>query len=186
MVKTKRIISIAIVGLIIFIFNRFFSNSSYLTSLSRPPEKTSLSVTPEPTILTASISEANLVKVSRVIDGDTIELINGEKVRYIGIDTAELNASKKSECFAEEAFTKNRELVEGKEVKLEKDVSETDKYGRLLRYVYLGNEMINEKLVKEGYAQVATYPPDVKYVEKFKEAQKFARENNLGLWKDCK
>jgi len=69
---------------------------------------------------------------------------------------------------------------------LMKDVSETDKYGRLLRYVWLGDQMVNETLVKEGFAQVSTFPPDVKYKEKFLEVQKFARENKIGLWGKCK
>lgn len=66
-----------------------------------------------------------------------------------------------------------------------RDVSNTDKYGRLLRYVYIGDVFINDYLVRQGYAHIDTYPPDVKYVEQFKEAEKEARENNRGLWKSC-
>ena len=125
-------------------------------------------------------------KVVRVIDGDTIEIEGGIKVRYIGIDTPEtVDPRKPVQCFGKEASAKNEELVGGKEVKLEKDVSETDKYGRLLRYVWVGDLLVNEYLVKEGYAQVSTYPPDVKYQDRFLAAQKEARENNRGLWSAC-
>ena len=96
----------------------------------------------------------------RVIDGDTIEVsIEGKayRVRYIGIDTPETG-----EWMAAEATAMNKKLVGGKVVKLEKDVSETDKYGRLLRYVWVGNLMVNAEQVRLGCAQVSTYPPDVK------------------------
>lgn len=89
-----------------------------------------------------------------------------------------------TECYAEEAKKKNRELVEGKEVRLEKDVSETDRYKRLLRYLWIGDTMINELLVREGYASSSTYPPDVKYQERFREAERLAREEQRGLWGD--
>lgn len=119
--------------------------------------------------------------VSRVIDGDTIELASGERVRYIGVNTPEITKGK-NECFGREAFQKNQELVAGQSVRLEKDVSETDQYGRWLRYVWVNDVMINEYLVASGYAQVATYPPDVKYQSVFLAAQQTARENKQGLW----
>ncbi len=122
-------------------------------------------------------------KVARVVDGDTIKLETGEVARYIGIDAPEtVHPSKPVQCYGKEASDKNRELVEGKEVKLEKDVSETDKYGRLLRYIWLGDILVNEYLVREGYAQSSTYPPDVKYQDRFIEAQRQAREEKKGLW----
>jgi micrococcal nuclease len=139
-----------------------------------------------------STSSATLVKVLRAIDGDTIELDGGQKVRYIGIDTPELHdPRKKVECFAKEAMEKNKELVEAKEVRLEKDISERDKYNRLLRYVYLpteaspSGEFVNALLVQEGYALASTFPPDVKYAELFKNLEKEARENKRGLWNKC-
>lgn len=124
-------------------------------------------------------------RVVRVIDGDTIK-IEGEKVvRYIGIDTPEtVHPSKPIQCYGKEASNKNRELVEGEEVMLEKDVSEVDKYNRLLRYVWLRETLINEYLVREGYAQSSSYPPDVKYQERFVEAQRLARQEAKGLWGD--
>ena len=123
------------------------------------------------------------VKVIHVTDGDTIK-VEGEKViRYIGIDTPEtVHPSKPVQCYGREASAKNKGLVEGKEVMLEKDVSELDKYGRQLRYVWIGNILVNEYLVREGYAQSSSYPPDVKYQDRFVEAQRLARQEAKGLW----
>ena len=124
--------------------------------------------------------------VKRVIDGDTIELSTGQKVRYIGIDTPELVHPKKPvECFAKEAKIQNQKLVEGKTVRLEKDISETDTYGRLLRYIYIGDTFVNDYLVRNGFAHVSTYPPDVQFADQFLLAQKEAREFERGLWKSC-
>lgn len=125
-------------------------------------------------------------KVINVIDGDTIKIEGGQVVRYIGIDAPEtVHPSKPVQCYGKEASYKNKELVEGKEVRLEKDVSETDRYGRLLRYVWLGDMLVNEYLVREGYAQSSSYPPDVKYQDRFVEAQRQAREEKRGLWGDA-
>lgn len=122
--------------------------------------------------------------VSRVIDGDTIELNTGQRVRYIGIDTPEITKGK-NECFGQEAKLFNQELVLNKQVVLTKDISETDRYGRLLRYVYIDGQFINEELVKKGYATSATFPPDVKYSSYFNQLQSQARALNLGLWGGC-
>lgn len=124
--------------------------------------------------------------VTRVIDGDTIELESGQKVRYIGIDTPEtVDPRKKVQCFGKEASDKNKELVLDKKVRLEKDVKDTDVYGRLLRYVYVNGEMVNLKLVEEGYAKADTVPPDIKNKDLFLQAERTARINNLGLWNSC-
>jgi len=126
------------------------------------------------------------VLVKRVIDGDTIELETGETVRYIGIDTPEtVHPDKPVQCFGKEASTKNTELVAGKRVRLEKDVSETDRYGRLLRYVYVGDTFINDYLVRQGYANASSYPPDVKYQDQFRQAEQEARVAKRGLWGSC-
>lgn len=156
-----------------------------------PQEKLVRSVFPSPT---RSLSETPTVKekqelffVTKVIDGDTIEIEGGKRVRYIGIDTPETKDPRKGvECFGHEAAEKNRELVSGKNVRLEKDILETDKFGRLLRYVFVDDLFINDYLVRQGYALVTTFPPDVKYQKLFIEAQKEARENKRGLWSSCK
>jgi len=104
-------------------------------------------------------------------------------VRYIGIDSPETkHPSVDLECYGQEASIKNNELVSGKEIRLEKDVSEIDKYGRLLRYVYVGDIFVNDYLVRQGYAQASSYPPDIKHQEQFRKAEKEARENKRGLW----
>jgi len=127
--------------------------------------------------------ETNLVRVIRVIDGDTIEIEGGHRIRYIGIDTPEtVHPSKPIECFGKEASSKNSELVSGKEIRLEKDVSETDKYGRLLRYVWVGDIFVNDYLVRQGYAKASSYPPDIKYQDQFREAEQEARDAGRGLW----
>lgn len=139
---------------------------------------------PEPTNDSTSVSR--LFKVTRVVDGDTIELENGERVRYIGIDTPEtVDPRKPVQCFGVEASKKNKELVEGKSVRLEKDVTDRDKYNRLLRYVWIGDTFINLELVKQGFAHSYSYPPDIKYQDQFRAAQKEARETKAGLWGAC-
>jgi len=124
-------------------------------------------------------------KVTKVVDGDTIEISTGEKVRYIGVDTPETrHPAKGVECFGKEASGKNRELVLGKDIRLEKDVSDKDKYGRLLRYIYLNSDnlFVNDFLARNGFAHTATFPPDVKFSKQFVEAEREARENHRGLW----
>lgn len=126
------------------------------------------------------------VRVIRVIDGDTIEIEGGQKIRYIGIDTPEtVQSNELVVCNGVEASAKNSELVLNKLIRLEKDVSDTDQYGRLLRYIWIDNTLINEELVQEGYALASSYPPDVKYQERLNQAQREAREGSKGLWKDC-
>lgn len=127
------------------------------------------------------------VKVIRVIDGDTIVIEGDIKVRYIGINTPEtVDQRTKIQCFGKEASMKNKELVDGKEIEMEKDISEIDKYGRLLRYVYVDGIMVNKLLVDEGFANVDTVPPDIKYKDIFVEAEKKAKLENKGLWLECK
>ncbi len=124
--------------------------------------------------------------VTRVVDGDTIEVqIGGQeyKLRYIGINTPEtVDPRRPVECFGKEASNRNRDLVDGRTVGLEKDVSETDKFGRLLRYVWLGGDMVNALLVRDGYAVASTYPPDVRYAGLFASLQAEARGGARGLW----
>ncbi|MEI8096780.1 MAG: thermonuclease family protein [Candidatus Moraniibacteriota bacterium] len=129
-------------------------------------------------------NESETFLVKKVVDGDTIELDNGEKVRYVGVNTPEsVDPRRKVECFGKEASAYNKDLVEGKKVRLEKDISDRDKYGRLLRFVYLEDgTFVNELLVREGYAFVSTYPPDVSKQDIFRRAESDARNAQLGLW----
>ncbi len=160
-----------------------------LTFLNHPEDKklrTPL-ITSEATMSATVHREAEFVHVKRIIDGDTIEIESGQKVRYIGIDTPELHDPRRPVgCFGEEAKNANSSLIEGKDVRLEKDISETDKYGRLLRYVHVGDVMVNEYLVRQGFAHVATFPPDIKNSRLFTQAEQEAREFARGLWSLCK
>jgi micrococcal nuclease len=131
----------------------------------------------------AAVSEA---KVVRVIDGDTIEIEGGERVRYIGMDAPEtVEPQKPVECFGPEASAQNKELVEGQTVRLEKDLTDRDKYDRLLRYVYIGETLVNQKLVQLGFARAWAYPPDVKYQDRINEAEQAAKKSQSGLWSAC-
>lgn len=129
--------------------------------------------------------------VSKVVDGDTLELVSGKTVRFIGIDTPEtVDPRRPVGCFGKEASNETKGLLSGKEVILQKDVSDTDKYDRLLRLIFLPLQngqilFVNDYLVREGFARVLTYPPDVKYNEKFRQAENEAKENKRGLWGNC-
>ena len=138
---------------------------------------------PQPPLLTVTevaVGEET-ADVTNIVDGDTIDVqMNGQsfRVRYIGMDTPE-----RGELFYNEAREANRQLVEGQTVTMVKDVSETDRYGRLLRYIYLKDgTFVNAELVRQGYAQVATFPPDVRFQETYLELEREARQAGRGLW----
>lgn len=131
--------------------------------------------------------------VTRVIDGDTFDVadVKGQsaRIRLIGIDTPEtVDPRKPVQCFGKAASTKMRELAAGKIVRLEKDPTgdTIDKYGRLLRLAYLGGTLINAEMIKEGYAYAYTFFP-FSLIEEFKEYQRVAERNKVGLWdsKNC-
>jgi len=180
-----------LVALVISIFTpkRFSTTSqkevkSQITTPPTPGESSEA-------VLSTKDEETETHKVVKVVDGDTITLDGGKVVRYIGIDTPETKDPRKTlQCFGEEAANENTRLVLNKEVVLQKDISETDKYGRLLRYVWVttdsGEEIfVNDYLVRNGFAYAVSYPPDVKYIEQFRDDEEYARENNLGLWEEC-
>ncbi len=133
------------------------------------------------------IEEDGTVLVTAVVDGDTIEIEGGQRVRLIGVNTPEtVDPRRAVQCFGKEASAYTKSLIEGKRVRLEKDVSEVDKYGRLLRYVYLPDgTFINLKLVQGGYAQASAYPPDTAHKDAFQTAQTEAKEAQRGLWGSC-
>jgi micrococcal nuclease len=125
-------------------------------------------------------SPPTTARVIEVIDGDTIVVEGGYRVRYIGIDTPEIHPE--VETFGIEAWQANRELVEGEIVQLEQDVSEVDKYGRLLRYVYVDNIFVNAELVKQGLAYAKAYPPDTKHQDYLDKLEQEARQAGRGMW----
>ncbi|MFC1594667.1 thermonuclease family protein [Candidatus Omnitrophota bacterium] len=141
--------------------------------------------------------------VERVIDGDTLLLTNGERVRLIGIDCPESKDNAKAQrdsertgqdietitTMGQKATEFAKELVEGEKVRLEFDVQQRDKYGRLLAYVYIQETVLlplflNATIVAEGYASPMTIPPNVKHAEVFQQLYQEARKNKLGLWRD--
>lgn len=124
--------------------------------------------------------------VTKIVDGDTFYIETGEKIRLIGVDTPETRRSKRKPVgyYGKEAKAYVTKLLEGKRVRLEYDVGRFDRYRRTLAYVYLEDgTFLNALLVKEGYANVMTVPPNVKYAEEFVKLEREARENNRGLWK---
>lgn len=131
-------------------------------------------------LLCGCTSPPDTARVTRVIDGDTIIIEGGYSVRYIGIDTPEVHPQ--VEAFGIEAWQANRKLVEGKEVRLERDVTETDRYGRLLRYVWVDDILVEAELVRLGLARSKAYPPDTRYQDYLEEMEAEAREAGRGMW----
>ena len=126
-------------------------------------------------------------KVVKVVDGDTLDVeLNGktERVRLLLVDTPEtVHPSKPVEPFGPEASKFAKETLSNQRVKVEFDVSERDKYGRLLAYIWIDGKMFNELLLEKGLARVAyVYPPNVKYVDQFRAIQSKAQKAELGIW----
>jgi len=115
--------------------------------------------------------------VTSVIDGDTVELADGRRVRYLGIDTPE-----SGEYYAEEATARNKELVEGKTVELQRGDRDWDEYGRLLRYVYVDGVFVNAELIAQGYAKAYIFDPDDRYSQILVQLEQYAKMKNRGLW----
>lgn len=162
------------------------------TELIISPSPTSTSQPPPTATTSATFGvEGDRKVVTEVIDGDTIKVEGDTTVRLIGIDTPETKDPRRPVgCFGKEAANETKSLLSNKVVILQKDVSETDKYGRLLRYVFLPLEngqtlFVNDYLVREGFAKVLTYPPDVKYNERLRQAEREARDSKKGLWGRC-
>lgn len=152
-------------------------------------------ITPTPTLTLTPTSTPSstpiFYSVIKVIDGDTIDInIDGktQRIRVIGINTPEVvDPRKPVECFGKQASEKAKQLLEGKKVRLEKDETQgnTDKYGRLLRYVFLeDNTDFGLTMIKEGYAYEYTYNIPYKYQQQYKQAQIEAQKNKRGLWAD--
>jgi len=152
--------------------------SSHTPSATSAPSASASTTEQSPT--PAPSPDADLARVVGIADGDSIEVeIEGQVygLRYIGIDSPEPD-----QPGWWEAMEANRRLVEGQSVRLEKDVSETDQYGRLLRYVYVGNLLVNAELVRQGYAAAVVFPPDVGYADLFAQLENEAQLEGRGLW----
>ncbi|MFH1190049.1 MAG: thermonuclease family protein [Candidatus Omnitrophota bacterium] len=151
----------------------------------------------KPAQISANESRAGLRYVTRVVDGDTIQLSGGEKVRLIGVDTPEkyygnklLRDSKRSgkdiktiQALGTKASDWTKGLCLNKRVRLEYDVERHDRYGRTLAYVYLEDgTFVNARIMSEGYGQIMTIPPNVKYASYFRKLERAARAGKRGLW----
>ena len=176
---SKKIIS-STLGLVVFIcfliLNSFISAPVKLKQVSSPTQAVESFTT-------------SLYDVIKVVDGDTIEVaINNkkEKIRLIGIDTPEtVDPRKPVQCFGKEASNKAKEMLSGKKVLLEIDLTqgERDKYKRLLRYVFLENGLnFNKYMIEQGFAHEYTYDLPYKYQKEFKQAEQEAMQAGRGLW----
>lgn len=131
-----------------------------------------------------------VAEITRVVDGDTaVVRIDGreERLRYIGIDTPEsVHPGQPVECFGPEAARRNAELVESRKVRLEIGTEPRDRYGRLLAYVRVGRLLVNEELLRGGYATTLSIPPNDRYSDRFYRAEETAERSQTGLWASCR
>ncbi len=134
-------------------------------------------------------SEPGMATVERVVDGDTIRVrVEGrdEPVRLVGIDTPEsVKPGEPVECYAKQASKFNERLVTGRRVRLRVGRERTDRYGRLLAYVYAGDEFVNAALVRGGYARTLTIPPNIAHAGLFHRLARAAGRAGRGLWRAC-
>jgi len=167
----------------LFLLGLSFSEKNLIPTIHETVKKVEPFLTPSaqpsPTITFQKVQgasdSANLV--IKVLDGDTLVMENGEKVRFIGVNSPETG-----QPYSVQSTQMTKEFVLGKVVRLETDTTPRDRYGRLLAYVYRGDRMINEELIRRGVAIVETIPPNVKYELQLKNAQRDARANCEGLW----
>ena len=161
----------------------FYAGSKFLSAAGKP----------------GIAAKSEVAFVQRAVDGDTLKLSDGRRVRLIGVDTPELHYSEKLlrdsrrtrkdikdiQALGEGAAIFTKQLCEGKYVRIELDARKLDKYGRMLAYIYLSDgTFVNAKIIEEGYGQVMTIPPNVKYADYFLKLQREARESRKGLWAD--
>jgi len=135
----------------------------------------------------ADTFENSVHSVLKVMDGDTIDIENDARIRLLGIDTPERGA-----CYYDEAKAYLQDILEGKDIRMEKDISGSDRYDRLLRYVYIPADnpkdddlFVNEKLLRLGFARTLAIPPDNRYRDLFASAQTEAKKKERGLWSAC-
>jgi len=170
----RRFLLLLLIGLMI-------GCAELVTVLEESAEFSDLPASPAAVDRSSYAIEGDRAQVLNVIDGDTIDVDLGGveyRVRYISIDTPE-----RGDPFYREATDYNRQLVENETVILVRDISDTDQYGRLLRYIYLPDgTFVNAELISSGYARVVTFPPDVSQVDYLRSLQQEARERSAGLW----
>lgn len=189
--NTKLLVSFSVAVIFFGLGLMWFGWSQTIPLSSGPLPPPFVENTPIATSSATQGIEGERALVRRVVDGDTIELWNGKTVRFIGMDTPEtVDPRRPVGCFGKEASNETKNLLTGKIVILQKDTSDTDKFGRLLRLIYLPLEngeilFVNDYLIREGFAKVKTYPPDVKFESRFSAAERQAKEVKKGLWGKC-
>jgi micrococcal nuclease len=159
-------------------------------TVSSPAASAPGPVSSSPAAALQPVGATETARVVRVVDGDTLVIDRGrgdERLRYIGVDAPEsVKPDSPVEFMGVDASAANAALVEGRELVLERDVSDTDRFGRLLRYAWVQDgdawRMVNLELVRRGYAQAVTYPPDVRWTDVLREAERAARDAGAGLW----
>ena len=141
----------------------------------------------EPVLQAISPCGDSSAKVTRILDGDTVELEDGTKIRYLHVDTPELaqGSNDEHECLADEARLLNEALVLGKTVSLEYDLNCSDGYGRTLAFVSVGNRSVNETLLERGYAEILIRDPNVTREAAYRELEAAAQEVKAGIWGAC-
>lgn len=177
----RRRAAIWLIGLVCLVVMAAAWLGHILTNWS-PPDKEMAG----PEIFPTPIFSPSPNTVVEILDGDTFRLASGATVRYIGIDAPEIkHGQRPAECFGEQSTQIHANLVFNQEVRLEIDRSPTDKYGRLLRYVWVGDRLINQVLLDEGAAIAKAYPPDTARKAQFASAAAAAKDQKIGLWGAC-
>lgn len=180
--KEKLFLALGLGLLVLAVQSRIFGPNPQ----SKPP----VALAPIIDTIQGETLDKELSVVTRVVDGDTIVVTTPgktEKVRLIGVDTPETVDSRRPvQCFGKEASDFTKSLLTSKSVRLEADPtqSDRDKYGRLLRYVFLNDVLVNKKIIAEGYGHEYTYHIPYQYQTAFKNAERTARESRKGLWAD--
>lgn len=190
--KFKKVLIGTIVLLVVIVTG--CSQETAIRTAATPSPSPVPTVTSAPALTAASVSANSKMisaKIVRVVDGDTMKVsfneagkVKEDTIRLLLVDTPEsVDPEKPVQPFALEASKFAKDTLTDKEVRLELDVSERDKYGRLLCYLYIGDKMFNEMLLENGYARVAyIYPPNVKYVDQFRDIQKAAQLKGVNIW----
>jgi len=162
------------------------ASASGSSSSARPSPTFSSGAFAPAVVISATPTGMEVARVVQVIDGDTVRVeLDGRRslVRYIGLDAPEVESTRQAgEPGGNEATAFNQEMVAGREVHLERDISDTDQYGRLLRYVWVDGVMVNAELIRQGMADGREYPPDVRYAGWFYDLEGLARREGLGIW----
>lgn len=140
-----------------------------------------------------TLTDGQTIRIDRIIDGDTVEFGNNQRIRYLYMDTPEtVKANTPVMCFGKEASNKNHELVENKEVTIKLDKEQHDQYGRTLAVIFLDKQKtnniedsLNYYMVLNGFARAVSYAPNITYKNEFLKAQQIAEKNKAGLWGVC-